>query len=102
MPSSARPRPRVTAIVVTFEGRHLVRDCLTSLSSAVSERHAMDVLVIDNNSSDGTPDLVSSHFPGLRLIRMESNLGYGAACNLAAAASTSEYIAVVNQDVVSI
>jgi len=67
--------------------------------SATAEQ--AEVVVIDNASTDGTTELVSHEFPWVRIIKSERNVGYGSACNTAAAQSKAEYIAVVNQDVIS-
>ncbi len=91
--------PRVTVVVVTFEGRKHIANCVRSLMSATAEQ--AEVVVIDNASTDGTTELVSHEFPWVRIIKSERNVGYGSACNTAAAQSKAEYIAVVNQDVIS-
>jgi rhamnopyranosyl-N-acetylglucosaminyl-diphospho-decaprenol beta-1,3/1,4-galactofuranosyltransferase len=68
-----RSPARVCAVVVTFERRELLRRCLLALSA---ERRPPDgVLVVDNASSDGTPEMVRGDFPDVELLRLPANVG---------------------------
>jgi rhamnopyranosyl-N-acetylglucosaminyl-diphospho-decaprenol beta-1,3/1,4-galactofuranosyltransferase len=60
-------------VVVTRDRRELLRRCLTALTTQV--RPPDEILVVDNNSSDGTREMVSAAFPGVALCRLERNLG---------------------------
>lgn len=73
-----------------------------SLSSVFSETKNIDseIIVVDNDSSDGSLQMVSDEFDGARLIRQERNEGYAAACNRAIRVSSGEYILVLNPDTV--
>lgn len=90
---------RVAVVIVTYNGKPYIADCLRSLFSASEDKP--EVIVVDNASTDGSAEVVRSEFPDVRVISAQSNLGYGAACNQGALASQSEYIAIVNQDVSS-
>jgi N-acetylglucosaminyl-diphospho-decaprenol L-rhamnosyltransferase len=86
-----------TVVIPTFEACDLLRDALASL-----ERQTVrpEVIVVDNASSDGTPELVPREFPSVRLLRNERNLGFGRAVNRGAAEATGEILVLVNNDVV--
>jgi GT2 family glycosyltransferase len=90
----------VTSIIVTHNGRNHVEACLRSLALA-SER-APSVLVVDNGSADDTVEIVRQSFPTARLLTQHRNLGYGCANNAGARLVDTEYIAVINQDIVSV
>jgi hypothetical protein len=60
----------------------------------------VEVIVVDNGSSDGTPEAIRSQFPRVKLIENESNLGFARANNTGMAASRGKYVALVNSDVV--
>lgn len=90
---------RVTAIVVTYNGLPYIGACLRSLMA--SSDPALEIVVVDNRSTDGTADFVQREFPNVRVVVTPANAGYGDATNRAAALSSREYIAVVNQDAVS-
>jgi N-acetylglucosaminyl-diphospho-decaprenol L-rhamnosyltransferase len=85
---------RVAAVVVNFESGSALTDCLRTL---VSESPA-EVVVVDNGSSDGSVARVPQDFPAVEVVVPGRNLGYGAAANRGAAATTAELILVCNPD----
>jgi hypothetical protein len=85
----------VTAVIPVWNGRDLLGRLLDSL-----ERQTMPVaelLVIDNGSSDGAPELAASR--GARVIPMNRNAGFAAAANRGIQSARSPWIAVLNSDV---
>jgi N-acetylglucosaminyl-diphospho-decaprenol L-rhamnosyltransferase len=88
----------VTTIVVTYNNERQIAGCLTSLRADPATAGA--VVVIDNASVDATAAIVAERFPEVRLIRSPENLGFGRACNEAAARTCGEYVAFVNPDAV--
>ncbi len=85
-------------MIVSWNARDFLRDCLKSLSEGVSE-YPIEILVVDNASSDGSADCVEREFPHVRLIRSASNLGFSRANNLAVRQSTGDYVCLINSDV---
>jgi N-acetylglucosaminyl-diphospho-decaprenol L-rhamnosyltransferase len=85
---------RVAAVVVNFESGTALTECLRTL---VSESPA-EVVVVDNGSSDGSVEPVRRDFPTVEVVVPGRNLGYGAAANRGAAATTAELILVCNSD----
>src|SRR3954447_6661957 len=90
--------PRVTIAIVSWNTRDLLARCLDSLAPEV-ERGVADVWVVDNASTDGSPDLVRERYDGVHLIASEENLGFGRAINLVARETASEWIATANADI---
>jgi GT2 family glycosyltransferase len=88
----------VSIIIVSWNTRDYLNQCLESLTPAVC-RHPMEIIVVDNASSDGSPELVESRFPRVRLIRNQVNLGFAKANNLGTAASSGRYVCLINSDV---
>jgi len=70
---------RVLAVVVTYNGAAWLDRCLGSLLGSTLP---VDVLVVDNGSTDGTPAMIKSRFPQVELIQAERNLGFGQANNI--------------------
>jgi N-acetylglucosaminyl-diphospho-decaprenol L-rhamnosyltransferase len=89
---------RVAVVVVSWNTRNLLRRCLESFASE-ADRGLVEVWVIDNASTDGSPELVRDHFGWAHLIAPAENLGFGRAVNLAVRRSSAEWIAVANADV---
>jgi N-acetylglucosaminyl-diphospho-decaprenol L-rhamnosyltransferase len=87
----------VVVAVVSWNTRDLLAGCLRSLQpDGVAGRCA--VWVVDNGSTDGSPDLVRSEFGWVHLVEPGENLGFGPAVNLVAEQSSSEWIAPANAD----
>ena len=89
---------RVLVIIVTFNGLKWADKCFTSLRKS---DFPVDVFVVDNGSSDGTPEYVREHFPEVMLHCTGENYGFGKANNIGLAHALSEgydYVYLLNQD----
>src|SRR5947209_5834147 len=98
MADAAPARPRVTVAIVSWNTRELLSRCLASLRQDVDARRA-GVWVVDNGSDDGSAEAVRNGAPWAHLLQPGRNLGFGAAVNLVAAQSDSEWLACANADV---
>jgi N-acetylglucosaminyl-diphospho-decaprenol L-rhamnosyltransferase len=89
--------PQLSVIIVTYNSSRDLPACLDSL-----QRHATgieyEVVVPDNASTDRTPELVADRYPWVQLLARARNDGLSAAINEGVAASSGEYIAVLNPD----
>jgi GT2 family glycosyltransferase len=87
----------VSIIVISFNTRDLLRECLTSVSREVAcLRH--ELLVVDNGSNDGSADMVEREFPCINVLRSSTNLGFGNANNLALEQARGRYFVLLNSD----
>jgi GT2 family glycosyltransferase len=82
--------------MVTWNERELVERCLPPLLEQL--RDGDELIVADNDSSDGTAEAVERLAPGARVIRMPSNDGYMPACNAAAERSTGDLLITLDAD----
>jgi N-acetylglucosaminyl-diphospho-decaprenol L-rhamnosyltransferase len=89
--------PAVAIAIVSYNTRALLDECLTSLRADADAGRA-EVWVVDNASTDGSPDMVESDHPWARLIRSQENLGYGPAVNVVARETDTAWIAPANSD----
>lgn len=87
---------RVSVVVLTYNGRDHVRECLQSLRGQTQDSY--EVIVVDNASSDGTPDIVREEFPEAHLVCSPMNGGWCAGNNLGLTASKAPYAVLLNQD----
>ncbi len=95
------PRPKlasVSVVIVVWNAKKYVIECLQSLDEFCKNVCA-EVIVVDNASTDGTPDLVSQMFPGYKLIRNTENLGFAKANNIGMAQCSGDFVCLVNSDV---
>lgn len=89
--------PDASVIVVSFNTRDLLRECLLTLRRAADDV-SYEAIVVDNASRDGSADMVATEFPWVRLIRSETNLGFAAANNRAFEIARGAYIILLNSD----
>lgn len=94
---AAPPRPDVSVIVVTHQGRDLVLDVLRAAHAATGAITA-EWIVVDSGSTDGTPDAVERAFPAVEVLRAP-NVGFAAANNIALARARGRYVLLLNPDV---
>ena len=88
----------LSIVIVSWNAKKFVDECLESLR-AFSSKSDVEIFVVDNASTDGTPELVRDAYPEVTLIRNEKNVGFARANNIAIARSTGKYVALVNSDV---
>jgi len=99
--SLAEAHPLVSVVVVTYGGLELTKDCLESLARETWPR--LEILVVDNASSDGTPSYLreaASRDPRIRTMFNAENRGFAAANNQGIAASRGEVVVLLNNDTV--
>jgi len=89
---------QLSVITVTWNAKKYVDECLSSLDHV--EEFPREVIVIDNASTDGTPDLIAEKFPSFQLVRSDRNLGFAKANNIGIRNSHGKYVCLVNSDVV--
>jgi GT2 family glycosyltransferase len=91
------PTPLVSLIVVTYNSAPLLPAFFAALATTTYAPY--EVLVVDNASQDGTPQLVETDYPAARLLANHENLGFGRACNQGARAAHGELLVFLNPDV---
>jgi GT2 family glycosyltransferase len=94
---SDRSRPRVSVVVVTWNGRHLLPACLASLEAQTYPD--LELVVVDNGSTDGSAEWLETTWGArIRLLRSSTNLGFAGGNNLGIRAGTGAYVALLNND----
>jgi GT2 family glycosyltransferase len=94
--SPPEPAPLVSVIIVSRDGRHHLVNCLPSLA-AQSYPH-LEIIVVDDASTDGTEDYLCRHFPQVRYIVQPHGPNFAAGCNLGIRAAQGEFIFLLNND----
>ena len=89
-------RPRLSVIIVSYNTRSLLANCLASV--AAEPRPPDEVIVVDNASADGSAALVRAQFPHVQLIANTENRGFAAACNQGLQAASGNFLCLLNPD----
>ncbi|MGH2813231.1 MAG: glycosyltransferase family 2 protein [Actinomycetota bacterium] len=95
---STTEAPGVSVVVLNHNGIDHLRDCFGSLRELDYPKGALEMVCVDNASTDGSLELLEEQFPEVRVIRSDRNLGFAAGCNLGARSSEREFVALVNND----
>lgn len=90
--------PKVSVIIVNFNGRHLLGELFESLTRQT--RPADEIIMVDNASADGSLEYVRESFPWVKVIASKTNVGFAQGNNLGFEIAQGEYVAVLNSDTV--
>lgn len=84
----------LTVIFVTYNSYSVISNCLALLANDPTLR----IIVVDNNSRDGTATQIKARFPGVEVIAQKQNLGYGRAANVVLRSTDTPYALLLNPD----
>lgn len=90
---------QISVIIVSWNTRELLKGCLNSIRITGGSL-VQEVIVVDNGSTDGSPEMVAKEFPAMTLIRSQENLGFACGNNLGIKRASGSWLALVNSDVV--
>ncbi len=90
---------KLAIVIVNYNVKHFLEQCLKSVYQSISSIDA-EVWVVDNNSVDGSVEMVQSLFPAVHVIANKENVGFSVANNQAIKKSTAEYILLLNPDTI--
>jgi GT2 family glycosyltransferase len=97
--SSAFTSIDISVVIVGWNAKHYLELCLESLAKA-PPRRSIEVLVVDNASTDGSVEMIEAKFPWVKLIKSSENLGFAKGNNVAIRQCQGRYVALVNPDVI--
>jgi GT2 family glycosyltransferase len=92
--------PRLSIVIVSYNSAAHLEKCLGSLTDPPPQTDH-EIVVVDNASTDGTPDYLRSRWPGVRLIDAGGNLGFARANNLGIRQTSGELVLLLNPDTVA-
>ncbi len=88
----------VSVVIVNWNAKRYLEECLSTLTEDVCA-FPMEIIVVDNASTDGSPDMIKEKFPHVKLINNKENLGFAKANNIGIKQASGNYLALVNSDV---
>jgi GT2 family glycosyltransferase len=86
----------VSVVIVNYQGFDDTVECLESLQGL--DWPALEIVVVDNASGDGSAERLQARFPGAKVVALEVNLGFAGGCNRGAAVAKGDYVAFLNND----
>jgi len=92
------PAPKVSVIIVNYNGKILLEKCLESLLKVNYDN--FEIILVDNNSTDGSIEYVIKNFPSVIVIKLDSNQGFAKPNNMGAKIAKGEYLLFLNNDTV--
>ncbi|MFZ2202408.1 MAG: glycosyltransferase family 2 protein [Microgenomates group bacterium] len=93
-------QPDLSVIIVNYNTKDLLADCLRSVFAAAAPKNGLEVVVVDNNSSDGSSQMVAKGFKQVKLVRNKANLGFARANNEGYKVAKGKYLLFLNSDTV--
>lgn len=90
---------KLSIIIVNYNVKYFLEQCLCSVQSAISGIDA-EVIVIDNDSQDGSAEYIIPRFPNIKWIANKENLGFSRANNVAFTHATGEFVLMLNPDTI--
>lgn len=98
-PPEREPEPRsVAVVIVNLNGAEHLRSCLDSLLVQDYPAELLDILVVDNGSTDGSLELLARDYPNVRVLPQGTNTGFSPAVNTGARAADAECLVLLNND----
>ena len=89
-------QPLISVVIVNWNGKHLLTECLDSLRAQDVED--VEVVLVDNGSDDGSAAFVREFYPAVKLISLPENRGFAGGNNAGIGAAQGKYIALLNND----
>jgi len=99
LPPDTPPDTRAASVVIpNWNGRDLLEKYLPSVIAALSDFPQNEIIVVDNGSEDGSAQFVREHFPQVRVLALERNLGFGGGSNAGFQAARNDIVVLLNSD----
>ena len=90
---------KVSVVIINYNGREHFDPCLQSLAKTEKPPGGIEIVVVDNGSTDGSVTFLKNNYPQVKIYEAGSNLGFSKAANLGAAKATGEFVVFLNNDV---
>ena len=90
---------QLSVIILNYNVRYFLELCVVSVQDAIKNIDA-EIIVVDNNSLDGSCNMMKQRFPHVKLIENKENLGFPKGNNIGVAIAKGEYICILNPDTV--
>lgn len=94
-------KKNLSIVIISYNTKDLLEECLAAVyKSKGIDRDTIEVIVVDNNSTDGSCEMLSKKFTQIKLIKNSENVGYSAGNNIGIKASSGSYVLLLNSDAI--
>ena len=90
--------PQASVIILTYNDRHQIRPCLDAVLAQDLPADDYEIIVVDNHSTDGGPDLVGDQYPQVRLLTLDNNWGFAGGNNRGHQLARGDWLVFLNSD----
>jgi len=90
--------PYVSIVVVSYNGKNFLDDCFNSIRMLQYPKDKLEIILVDNNSTDDTIEYISSYFPEVNILKLDKNYGFCKPNNEAAKIAKGKYLIFLNND----
>lgn len=97
LPTAQPLARRTSVVVVAYNSGQFLRECVASIYNTHPE---VEIIVVDNASTDGAAMQVQAEFPSVKVVRNDENTGFGAGSNLGSTSTDREFLVFLNPDTV--
>lgn len=91
---------KTSVVIPNYNGIKYIDNCLESLYKSMDDEYKFDIIVVDNGSTDGSLELIKDKYPGVILLELYENTGFAYAVNRGIELATTEYVLLLNNDIV--
>lgn len=91
--------PEISIVIVSFNTREVLHECLQAVAEHCDLQRC-EVIVVDNDSRDGSPQMVRESFAWVKLLALDNNLGFGLGNNAGVEAAVAPYVMLLNSDAI--
>jgi GT2 family glycosyltransferase len=93
--------PRCTILIVNWDGKHLLAECLPSVIEAVQYADGChEILVVDNGSTDGSVEYLRNNYPSIQILPLDRNYGFSGGNNRGIVQVTTDIVVLLNNDMI--
>jgi len=90
--------PKVAIIIINFNGKKIVKDCLDSLCRIKYPKNKLEIIIVDNGSRDGSVGFIKNNYPTVKVFPLKKNTGFASPNNYASRRTKSKYVVFLNND----
>jgi N-acetylglucosaminyl-diphospho-decaprenol L-rhamnosyltransferase len=90
--------PIVSVLIVTYNSETVIADCVKALIDSARDSNSIEIIIVDNGSTDRSVEVAQSANPSVQIIRNKVNLGFAGAVRLAASGASGRFLLLLNPD----